>query len=81
MKFYNISSGSVQKSIPVLLKSAEVKAGGHIGFKESNFDPYYLNTYTPMDEKGNLNTKLGFVHNYKQSYVNGTTTRQYVIYL
>jgi hypothetical protein len=32
IKLYNISSGSVQKSIPVLLKSPEVKVSGHIGF-------------------------------------------------
>ena len=31
IKFYNISSGSVP--IPVLLKSPELKVGGHIGFQ------------------------------------------------
>jgi hypothetical protein len=34
-----------------------------------------------MDEKGKLNTKLDFVHNYKQSYIDGTTTTQYVTHL
>jgi hypothetical protein len=81
ISFYNISSGSVQKSIPALLKSPEVKVDGHIGFKQSNFDPYYLNTNISLDPKGELDTKLGFVDNYKQSYVNGTTTPQYMTYL
>jgi hypothetical protein len=63
------------------LKSPEVQVNGHIGFKQSNFDPYFINTDIPLYYEGGLKTKPGFVDNYKQSYVNGTITTQYVTYL
>jgi hypothetical protein len=67
--------------MPVLLKSPEVKVIGHIGFNQSNFDPYFVNTDIPLDEVGRPETKVNFVDNYKQLYDNGTTKIQYITYL
>src|SRR5206468_5390800 len=80
INFYNISTAASQKPIPVLLKSPEVKVIGHIGFNQSNFDPYFVNDEIPLNEEGRLETKLNFVDNYKQSYDNGTTKIQYITY-
>ena len=81
INFYNISGAASQKSIPVLLKSPEVKVIGHIGFNQSNFDPYFVNNEIPLDKEGQLETKVNFVDNYKQFYENGTTKIQYITYL
>lgn len=81
IKFYNISAAASEKSIPVLLKSPVVNVIGHIGFNQSNFDPYIRNDDIPLDEEGRLETKINFVDNYKQFYDNGTTKIQYITYL
>jgi hypothetical protein len=81
INFYSIIGAASQKSIPVLLKSPEVKVFGHIGFNQSNFDPYFVNNEIPLDEEGRLETKVNFVDNYKQFYENGTTKIQYITYL
>ena len=81
INFYNISGAASQKSIPVLLKSPEIKVIGHIGFNQSNFDPYFVNNEIPLDQEGRLETKVNFVDNYKQFYENGTTKIQYITYL
>jgi hypothetical protein len=81
INFYNISTAASQKSIPVLLKSPEVKVIGHIGFNQSNFDPYFVNHDIPLNEEGRLETKLNFVDNYKQFYENRTAKIQYITYL
>ena len=66
INFYKISTATSEKSIPVLLKSPEVKVVGRIVFNQSNFDPNFTNTYIPLDEEGRLETKINFVDNYKQ---------------
>jgi hypothetical protein len=81
IKFYKISTAGSQKSIPVLLKSPEVKVIGRIGFNQSNFDPYFSNNDIPLDEEGRLETKINFVDTYKQLYDNGTTKIQSITYL
>ena len=81
INFYNISGAASQKSIPVLLKSPEIKVIGHIGFNQSNFDPYFVNNEIPLDQEGRLETKVNFVDDYKQFYENGTTKIQYITYL
>ena len=81
VNFYNISGAASQKSIPVLLKSPEVKVIGHIGFNQSNFDPYFVNNEISLDEEGRLETKVNFVDNYKQLYQNGNTKIQDITYL
>ena len=70
-----------QKTIPVLLKSPEIKVIGHIGFNQSNFDPYFVNNEISLDEEGRLETKVNFVDNYKQLYQNGNTKIQDITYL
>jgi hypothetical protein len=80
INIYNISTAT-QKSIPVLLKSPEVKVVGRIGFNQSNFDPYFSNTDIPLDEEGRLDSKINFADNYKQLYNNGTTKIQSITYL
>lgn len=81
INFYNITAGSV-KSIPILLKSPEVRVNGHLGFKGSNFDPSFANYWKsiPLDAEGWLNGKLGFVDNYVEPNGNGTRTK-YITYI
>jgi hypothetical protein len=62
------------------MKSPEIKLNGHIGFKQSNFDPYFINTDIPLYYEGRLRTKLGFVDNYKQSNLNETKIK-YITYI
>jgi hypothetical protein len=61
------------------LKSPEVQVNGHIGFKQSNFDPYFINTVIPLYYEGGLKTKPGSVDNYNQSNLNETKIR-YITY-
>ena len=81
INFYKISTATPQKSIPVLLKSPEVKVVGRIGFNQSNFDPNFTNNDIPLDEEGRLETKINFVDSDKQLYDNGTTKIQSITYL
>jgi hypothetical protein len=80
ISFYNISTASSSKSIPIILKSPEVEVDGHIGFKQSNFDPYFTNNDIPLDYEGGLKTKLSFVDDYKESNLNQTIIK-YITYL
>jgi hypothetical protein len=81
INFYNISTDPSQKSVPVLMKSPEIKLNGHVGFNNSNFDQYFINTDIPLDGEGELNAKINFVDNYEQRNVNTSSKLQYLTYL
>lgn len=81
VSFHNVSQGSAQKSILVLVKDPVVKATGHIGLKGTNFDRYFRNYAIPLNVPGELNTQLDFVDDYEQSFSNGTTKMQYITFL
>jgi hypothetical protein len=79
--FYNISHFSTLKPVTILVKSPDVKASGHIGFKSSNFDRYFTNEAIPLDVQGQLEAKFDFVDDFEQDFGNGTTKMQYITYL
>jgi hypothetical protein len=79
INLYGIKQDSL-KSIPVILKTPEIKVSGHIGFNESNFDPYLARGIIPLNQEGNLSAKFDYVDNYKVIYGNGTTKMSYITY-
>ena len=81
INIYKISTDPLQGSIPVLMKSPEIKANGHIGFNNSNFDPYFINRHIPLNQEGELNAKINFIDNYEQRDVNASSKLQYLTYL
>jgi hypothetical protein len=81
INIYNIITDPSQESIPVLMKSPKIKVNGHIGFNNSNFDPYFINTDIPLDGEGELNAKINFIDNYEQRNVNASSKLQYLTYL
>jgi hypothetical protein len=80
LNLYGIKQDSL-KFIPVILKTPEIKVSGHIGFKESNFDPYLARGIIPLNQEGQLSAKIDYVDKYKVIYGNGTTKMNYITYL
>ena len=50
--FYNITTESKLKYIPLLIKNREVKVIGVTGFKQSNLDQFFTNDNNPLDAEG-----------------------------
>jgi len=80
INLYGIKQDSL-KSIPVVLKTPEIKVSGHMGFNESNFDPYLARGIIPLNQEGQLSAKIDYVDNYNVVYGNGTTKTNYITYL
>src|SRR4030095_9438072 len=73
------------KYIPVLLKNPEIKIYGETNISNGLQNGFLtkrgtLNTGSPLNIKGQLNAKFGFVDNYNQYYKNGTLIN-YITYL
>ena len=85
IEFHKISAYSPLKYIPVLLKNPEIKINGETNISNGLQNGLLtkrgsLNTGSPLEINGQLNTKFGFVDNYKQFYKNGTLIN-YITYL
>ncbi len=80
ISFYNLSTASSTQSIATIVKSPELNVDGHIGFKQSNFDPYFTNNDIPLNYDGKLHTKFSFVDDYKESNINQTVIK-YITYI
>ncbi len=85
INFNNIELVSPWKSLPVLLRSPEIKVDGHVTIKDAYLNGFLnirsaLGTGDPLDLRGQLETKLDLVDNFDQPYRNTTSTK-YVTYL
>jgi len=85
IEFHKIRAYAPLKYIPLLLKNPEIKINGETNISNALQKEFLtrrgsLNTGTPLEINGQLNTKFGFVDNYKQFYKNGTLIN-YITYL
>jgi hypothetical protein len=85
MEFHIIRAYPPLKYVPVLLKNPEIKVNGETNISNGLQNGLLtkrgtLNTGSPLDIKGQLNAKFGFVDNYNQYYKNGTLIN-YITYL
>jgi hypothetical protein len=85
IEFHKIRPYAPLKYIPLLLKNPEIKINGETNISNALKSELLtrrgsLNTGSPLEINGQLNTKFGFVDNYKQFYKNGTLIN-YITYL
>jgi hypothetical protein len=85
IEFHKIRPYAPLKYIPVLLKNPEIKINGETNISNGLQNGLLtkrgsLNTGSPLEINGQLNTKFGFVDNYKQFYKNETLIN-YITYL
>jgi hypothetical protein len=85
IEFHKIRAYAPLKYIPLLLKNPEIKINGETSISNALQKGLLtkrgsLNTGTPLEINGQLNTKFGFVDNYKQFYKNETLI-DYITYL
>jgi hypothetical protein len=85
IEFHKIRPYAPLKYIPVLLKNPEIKINGDTNISNGLQNGLLtkrgsLNTGSPLEINGQLNTKFGFVDNYKQFHKNETLIN-YITYL
>ena len=85
IEFHKISPYAPLKYVPLLLKNPEIKINGETNISNGLQNGLLtrrgsLNTGSPLEINGQLNTKFGFVDNYKQFYKNGSLIN-YITYL
>jgi hypothetical protein len=85
IEFHKVRPNPPLKYIPVLLKNPEIKIYGETNISNGLQNGFLtkrgtLNTGSPLNIKGQLNAKFGFVDNYNQYYKNGTLIN-YITYL
>jgi hypothetical protein len=85
IEFHNIRAYPPLNYIPIMLKNPEIKVNGETDISNGLQKGFLtkrgtLNTGTPLDIKGQLNAKFGFVDNYNQHYKNRTLIN-YITYL
>jgi hypothetical protein len=85
IQFHNISAYPPLNYLPIMLKNPEVSINGETDIINGLQNGFLtkrgtLNTGTPLDIKGQLNARFGFVDNYNQYSKNGTLIN-YITYL
>jgi len=85
IQFHNISAYPPLNYLPIMLKNPEVSIKGETDIINGLQNGFLtkrgtLNTGTPLDIKGQLNARFGFVDNYNQYSKNGTLIN-YITYL